>query len=153
MTQPEGSFVVQGRAEREGLPSHAIEPDDRPAATLMRLVSGFQVSDAIYVAATLGIADHVRDGPRSSDELAAATGSHPRALFRLLRALAAVGVFREGADYRFALTPLGDCLRSDVPEPVGPWAAFVGQPDYRRAWGASGTASRRGSAPFAISTG
>jgi hypothetical protein len=55
-------------------------------------------------------------------------------LYRLLRALAAVDVFREEEDQRFALTPLGGYLRSDVPESVGGWAAFIGQPYYWGAW-------------------
>jgi hypothetical protein len=49
--------------------------------------------------------------------------------------LAAVGIFKEEADRRFALTPLGECLRSDAPEPVGPRASFIGQPEFWLAWG------------------
>ncbi len=111
------------------------QQDERPAATLMRLVSGFQVSQAISVVAALGIADLLADGPRNADELAVTTGSHPRSLYRLLRALAGVGVFRENAEGRFALTPLSDCLRSDATEPVAPLAALFGQPDFWQAWG------------------
>jgi O-methyltransferase/methyltransferase family protein len=106
-----------------------------PARELMRLVNGYQVSQAIHVAATLGLADRLQDGPRSVDELAAATGSHPGSLYRLLRALAAVGVFHEDGDKRFALTPLGDRLRSDAADPVAPWAAFIGRPYFWQAWG------------------
>jgi hypothetical protein len=109
------------------------QQDEQPAAALMRLVSGFQVSQAISVAAELRVVDLLGDGPRDADELAVTTGSHPRSLYRLLRALAAVGVFRENADGRFALTPLGDCLRSDAT--VAPLAVFFGQPDYWQAWG------------------
>jgi hypothetical protein len=108
--------------------------DESPSAALLRLVSGYQVSQAIHVAATLGLADLLKDGPRRSDELAAATGTHPQALYRLLRALASVGVFREEPDRRFALTPLGDGLRADAPAPVGPWAAFIGRPYHWQAW-------------------
>jgi hypothetical protein len=111
-------------------------PSLRPSLALRRLVNGFQVTQAIRVAAILGIADLLADGPRTSDDLAAATDSHPGALYRLLRALAGVGVFREEADRRFALTELGACLRSDAPESVGGWAAFVGEPYQWQAWGA-----------------
>lgn len=112
-----------------------MEPGpDRPSVTLRRLVNGYQVSQAISVAATLGIADLLADGPRGSDELATATSTHAPTLYRLLRALASVDVFREVGDRRFALTPLGDCLRSDAPEPVGGWAAFIGQPYYWQTW-------------------
>jgi hypothetical protein len=108
----------------------------RPSLALRRLVNGYQVTQAIHVAAVLGIADLLADGPRTSDDLAAATDSHPQALYRLLRALASIGVFREEADRSFALTELGACLRSDAPEPVGSWGAFVGEPYQWQAWGA-----------------
>ena len=89
--------------------------EQNPHAELMRLVNGYQVSQAIHVAAALGIADLLGEGPRGSDDLAAEAGVHPGSLYRLLRALAAVGVFREDADRRFSLTPMGRCLRSDAP--------------------------------------
>lgn len=111
-------------------------PSLRPSLALRRLVNGYQVTQAIHVAAVLGIADFLADGPRSSDDLAAAAGAHPEALYRLLRALASVGVFREEAHRRFALTDLGACLRSDAPESVGGWASFVGEPYQWQAWGA-----------------
>src|SRR3954447_21141675 len=107
--------------------------EETPSATLRRLVNGYQVSQAIHVAATLGVADHLADGPRASDDLAAAVGAHAPSLYRVLRALAAVGVRREEDGRRFALTPVGDCLRSDADEPVGGWAAFVGRPYVWRA--------------------
>lgn len=112
-----------------------MEDDNpRPSVALKRLVDGYQVTQAIHVVATLGIADLLRDGPRASDDLAAMTDTHPGALYRLLRALASVGVFAEESDRRFALTPLGDCLRSDAPEPVNGWAAFIGRPYHWSAW-------------------
>ncbi len=109
---------------------------DQGAQAPSLAVNGYQVTQAIHVAATLGLADLLADGPRASDDLAAATGAHSDALYRLLRALASVGVFREEDGHRFALTPLGDGLRSDAPESVGGWAAFVGDPYYWQAWGA-----------------
>jgi precorrin-6B methylase 2 len=109
--------------------------DRRRSAALLDLVNGFRVSQAIHVAATLGIADLLKNGARSSDDLAEATGTHAGSLYRLLRALASIGVFREDADQRFALTPFSDCLQSDAPEPVGQWAVYIGQPEYWQAWG------------------
>ena len=106
-----------------------------PRAELMRLANGYQVSQAIHVAATLGIADLLGGGTRGSDDVAAEAGVHPGSLYRLLRALAAVGVFREEADRRFSLTPVGRCLRSDADCPLGPWAEFVGRPYQWAAWG------------------
>ena len=88
-------------------------------AELMRLVNGYQVSQAIHVVAALRIADLLAAGPRSSDELAAGDGFDASALYRVLRALAALGVFEEDGEGRFALTPLGQGLRSDCSESVG----------------------------------
>jgi hypothetical protein len=110
-------------------------PAPNPSVELMRLINGYQVSQAIHVVATLGIADVLKDGPRTSDDLAAVADAHPRSLYRVLRALAAVGVFHESDDRFFSLTPLGDCLRSDAADPVGSWAAFIGRPYYWQAWG------------------
>jgi hypothetical protein len=101
---------------------------------LRRLVNGYQVTQAIHVAATLGIADLLRDGPRGSSELAAETSVHAPSLHRVLRALGALGVLREEDDGRFSLTEIGDCLRADAREPVGGWAAYVGLPSHFAAW-------------------
>jgi O-methyltransferase domain/Dimerisation domain len=122
---------------------------ERPTIALRRLVNGYQVTQAIHVAVTLGIADLLRDGPRSSGDLADATQSHAPSLHRVLRALAAVGVLHEGDDGRFALTELGEGLRSDAAEPVGGWAAYVGRPAHFQAWGALLEAVRTGENAFA----
>jgi hypothetical protein len=68
---------------------------------------GFRVSRALFVAAELGIADRLLDGPRSSDDLAHEVGADPDALYRLLRALARERVFEELDGRRFAVTELG----------------------------------------------
>jgi|SRR5579872_430568 len=115
--------------------------------TLMRMTNGFQVSQAIHVAATLEIADLLRNGARSVDELAKATGTHAPALYRLLRALGSVGVFVE-ADGRFGLTPLGEYLRSDVPGSVGPWAVLIGRPYFWTNWGDLLSSIRSGTPAF-----
>jgi hypothetical protein len=111
-----------------------VSDSERPTAALRRLVNGYQVTQAIHVAATLGIADLLRDGQRTSDELAAATETHAPSLHRVLRALAAVGVLHEDDGGRFSLTEIGACLRSDAAEPVGGWAAYVGRPSHFAAW-------------------
>ncbi|HET7480074.1 MAG TPA: methyltransferase [Rubrobacteraceae bacterium] len=104
-----------------------------PRDSLWRMVNGYQVSQAIHVAATLGIADLLKDSPRSVDDLAEATGTHAPTLYRLLRALASVGVFveKEGC---FGLTPLAEYLRSDVPGSIRAWATFIGRPYTWSAW-------------------
>lgn len=106
-----------------------------PRDTLLRMTNAFQVSQAIHVAATLGIADLLEDGPRSADELAETTGTHAPTLYRLLRALASVGVFTEDDDDRFALTPLAEYLRTDSPDSLRAWAMQIGQRYFWTSWG------------------
>src|SRR5215218_2263243 len=96
-----------------------------PVAQVNHLISGGWIAQAVGVAAELGIADLLADGPKSSNELAQATGSHPRALYRLLRTLASIGVFTESAPRRFALTPMAELLRSDSPTSVRGRARFT----------------------------
>jgi len=105
------------------------------SAELMQMLMGFRTSQAIQVAATLRIPDLLADGPRSSAELAGPAGADGPALHRLLRALAAVGVFEEDDDGRFSLTPLSERLRSDVPGSVRGWALLIGRPYFWRSWG------------------
>jgi hypothetical protein len=86
-----------------------------PPVVMLQMIQGFWVSRALYVAAKLGIPDLLKDGPKSSAELAQATGTHAPSLYRVLRALDSVGVFAEDDQQRFALTPLGATLRTDIP--------------------------------------
>jgi orsellinic acid C2-O-methyltransferase len=76
---------------------------------------GHYVSRALDLAARLRVADLIAAGTRSPADLAAKTGADAAALRRVLRLLTSVGVFSEGADGAFGLTPLGEMLRSDVP--------------------------------------
>ena len=102
--------------------------------TLLRMTNAFQVSQAIYVAATLGIADLLEDGPKGADELAETTGTHAPTLYRLLRALASVSIFIE-TDGRFGLTPLAKYLRTDTPGSLRAFVMLIGQQSFWRSWG------------------
>jgi O-methyltransferase domain/Dimerisation domain len=105
-----------------------------PQDQMARMITGYWTSQAIYVAARLGIADLLVEGPRTADQLAQATGTHARSLYRLLRALASVGVFSEGEGGRFSLTPLAEPLRADVPgSQRATVLMMVGQ--FYHAWG------------------
>lgn len=106
-----------------------------PLPVLRELVNGYRVSQAIRVAAVLGIADLLAGGARTSEDLAANTAAHPDALYRLLRALAAVGVFHEEEGHRFSLTAIGNCMRRDVPESLYGWIMFDAAPTHWRNWG------------------
>jgi len=105
------------------------------SADLSKLLMGFRVSQAIHVAATLGLADLLVSGPKTSGELAQATDTHPLALYRLMRALASAGIFREDDHHGFGLTSVGELLRSDVAGTHAPMAQLVGRPSYWQAWG------------------
>jgi hypothetical protein len=91
------------------------EQEPPPHFVLFRMVTAYYVSRAIHVAAKLGIADLLAAGARGHDELARATSTDPDSLRRVLRLLAGAGVFTEEEDGKFALTPIGACLRSGVP--------------------------------------
>jgi O-methyltransferase domain len=97
-----------------------------PAGKLLEMIAMRHVPQAIYVVAVLGIADLLADGAKSSEELAQATGSHARTLYRVLRTLVAAGVFAEDKAGRFRLTALGQPLRSDVADSVRAWSTWVG---------------------------
>jgi hypothetical protein len=105
-----------------------------PQAVMSRLLTGYWIAQAIHVAAQLGLADLLKEGPKTVAHLAEATGAHARSLYRLLRALASEGVFAEDEQGRFALTPLAECLRSDVPSSQRSMAIMNGEEHYR-CWG------------------
>jgi hypothetical protein len=109
--------------------------DVPPSMTLLNLIAGSWTSQAISVAARLGIADLLEDGPRSCSDLAQATMSHPDALYRLLRALAGIGIFAENGDGRFELTPLAEGLQTKAPVSLCAYAILFGEEWYWRAWG------------------
>lgn len=108
----------------------------RPEAreTLFRMISGYQLTQLVHVVAVLGIADRLAQGARSVDDLAMQTGANADRLYRVLRALGAVGVLEELDGHRFALTPVSELLRSDQAESLRPMAIFLGGVSYRT-WG------------------
>jgi hypothetical protein len=104
-----------------------------PQEEMNRLLSGYWLSKAVYVAAKLGIADLLAHQGKSADDLARETKTHGPSLYRMLRALASVGVFVEDTPGRFSLTPMATCLRSDVPGSQRALAIMLGEEQFR-AW-------------------
>jgi SAM-dependent methyltransferase len=100
------------------------EADRAAAAALLRMIWGIHVSRCVYAVAELGIADLLADGAASSTELARATGAHEPSLYRVLRLLAALGVFEELDSRTFGLTPVAELLRGDSPVSMRLWATF-----------------------------
>jgi O-methyltransferase domain/Dimerisation domain len=110
--------------------------DFPPMLVLQQLFQGFLVTQCIYVAAKLGIADLLKDGSRSSEELAQATGTHAPSLYRVLRLLTAVDLFTEGEAHSFALTPLGAYLQTGVPGSMRNMVLCNGEKPFWHIWGA-----------------
>src|SRR5262249_13550372 len=82
------------------------------AQTAIRLAFGFIKARALYVAAKLGFADHLKDGPESAVELATAFSVEPQALCTVMRVLAASEVFVLDRNDRVSLNEIGDTLRA-----------------------------------------
>jgi predicted O-methyltransferase YrrM len=105
-----------------------------PPAQMMQLITGFWVSCSIYAAARLNLAGYLAEAPMTADQLATATQTHAPSLYRLMRALASVGIFRSNDKGQFELTHLGNTLRADVPGSMRAMAlAQLG--DHYKAWG------------------
>ena len=114
------------------------DADLPPRERLRQLVNGYQVTQAIHVAVALGLPDLLAAGPRPVSDLVEETGSHPGSLYRLLRALTAIGLLRtSGGDgeRQFELTELGQLVRSDVTGSLAGWVGLVGRPYHWEAWG------------------
>ena len=104
-----------------------------PAAMIEMIIAGW-TSQAITVAAQLGVADALANGPLPIDELAVRVGADADALRRLLRALISRGIFRHRRDGRYELNSLADTLRFDAPVSTT-WAArFYGSQEQRERW-------------------
>ena len=104
------------------------------AVQLLQMMTGYWVSQGVYVAAKLGIADHLATGPVHYEDLARKTNTHPLSLYRTLRALASVGLFAEINAGQFALTPMAGLLQSDVPNSMRALSIMYCEEQYR-AWG------------------
>jgi O-methyltransferase domain/Dimerisation domain len=110
---------------------------------LLELAQGAWLTQALYVATKLGIADTLPDGPRSAEEVAARVGADPDATYRVMRALASQGVLnlRRG---RFRLTRVGQAMRSDYYGSMAPFIALIGSPAHWEHWGALLHSARTG---------
>jgi hypothetical protein len=110
-----------------------------------QLIRGYWTTQAIFVAAELGIADLLKDGPKDPEELGRAVGVKGDMLYRVLRALASIGIFSEDAEGRFMLTPLAETLCGDSGQRA--YARLHGQELYQ-SWGKLLSAARSGKSGF-----
>ena len=113
----------------------AAAKESPPPLQMLQIISGFWIARCVYIVAKLGVADLIKAGPKSADELASATNSHAPSLFRVLRALASVNVITQDDDNRFGPTPLSDTLRSDLPGSIRAFAMTELGEEHYPAWG------------------
>lgn len=106
-----------------------------PQARVMHIIAGYWLSRALYLAARLKLADCIGEVPESITGIAAATGTSPATLRRLMRALAAHGIFHEEEDGAFTHTPLSDALRSGRPDNLRAVSEALLGHDHYEAWG------------------
>lgn len=116
-------------------PVQAPSSSAPPEAVLTQMLLGSLASQALYVAAKLGVADLLVEGPKPVDELAKATDTDAPSLYRVLRALASMGVFEERENQVFALTSNAEPLRSDVPNSLRDVTIFWGEDWHWEVWG------------------
>jgi hypothetical protein len=107
----------------------------QPAQRLQQIFIKDWLSQAVYVAAKLGIADLLKDGSRNIIDLAKATDTHPQSLYRILRALCSAEIFEEKPELYFSLTPIANYLLSDIPDSMRSAAIMYGESWHWQPWG------------------
>ena len=115
---------------------------------LRGIITQYFSSRALYAATALDVADALVGGAKGIGELAAAVGAHAPSLYRVLRVLAASGIFREEEGRRFSNTPLSELLRADVPGSLRDLVLLFGDETSWRSWEGILHAVRTGEAPF-----
>ena len=123
-------------------------PEPGPATRIREMAAAYRVSQLVYLAARLRLADLLVDGPRSSEELAAATGTLAGPLHRVLRGMSGIGLIAETDDGCFSSTSLSDALRSDVAGSARDSVLFTASEENTRAWAALEHTLRNGVSGF-----
>jgi orsellinic acid C2-O-methyltransferase len=132
--QPSRCSIAKLLAELgKSMPNAAFNEQDR--LELLRLVYGYRASALMYVADSLGIADALGGGARTTEDLAAENGTHGPALLRVLRGLTVLGVLDETEPGRFALTEQGGLMRDGVSGSVKGVALFNSGGGAMQTWG------------------
>ena len=120
-----------------------VETETNPFATLTQIAGGYCLPRSLHAVADLGVADALDEESRTADDLAAAVGAHPDALGRVLRLLAAHGVFEVQGD-TFRHSPASRLLRSDHPQSMRAFARMFGLPIFWATFGAMEHSVRTG---------
>lgn len=106
-----------------------------PEVALTQMMMGAIAAQVVYVAAKLGISDLLGKGPKTADELASATNTDGASLYRVMRALASLGLYSEEENKTFRLNPTAELLRSDLPNSLRDVAIFMGEDWHWNVWG------------------
>lgn len=126
-------------------PTQVSAPEEANAKQLLLgMLTGHWVTQIISAAAELSVPDHLAAGARTAQDVAARAGSDPAATFRLMRACASLGLLRPVGDDGFAVTPMGDLLRTDVPLSMRDAALVQGGHSTWQCWGRLTDAVRTG---------
>jgi SAM-dependent methyltransferase len=120
----------------------------RPYEILFQMVIGKWISQALGTIVEIGVPDQLAKGARRCRDIAREAGVSEDGLYRLLRALASMGLFAESADRRFKLTGMGQLLRSDHPESLAGFARFTAHDITWRPWGELGYSVKTGTPAF-----
>lgn len=116
-------------------PAKGADPNPSPSEQIMRLSTAYMAPACLYIAAKLRIADQLANGPKPVAQMAdGARGVHENSLYRVLRALASVGVFAETTPHVFANTPASETLRERVPGSMRDLALWMTNPTHFRAF-------------------
>ena len=133
-------------SERNAQSASAV--DHESFGRLRQLIMGFRITQLIHVAAGLGLADHLAGKARTAQDLAPLVKADAAALYRLLRALASIGVFTESAGGTFEMTPMAEWLRRDRPGSLHSTAMLYGDPFIWDAYGRLSQAVADGRSAF-----
>ncbi len=134
----------------DAVPPQAEMPS--PQQKLLQIATAYWASSTLYFAAQTGLPDRLADAPKTADELAQETASDPRSMYRVMRTLAGMGIFTEDSSHRFALTPMGEALRTGTPGSVRssvlilaglcakaldelPYSVATGKPGFEKVFG------------------
>ncbi|MDI3422584.1 methyltransferase [Streptomyces luteolus] len=130
---PPPQVVREAEKNRAELQKQSRELAPPPFA-LLELAMGSMLTQAIYAAAELRIAEEVHEGPLSPAEIARRVGADAGAVGRLLRLLAGHQIFEGRADGTYAMTPMADALRADHPMSMRDIAVLMGHPTHWEDW-------------------
>ena len=105
-----------------------------PQAQLLQMLFGYMVTRGVSAVAELNVPDALKDGPRAVSDLARAVGAHERSLHRVMRTLVSTGLFAEPKPDTYALTPVSELLRTDVPTSMRDLAVMITAEAHWQPW-------------------